>query len=148
MTHRYDDIIDQPHHVSLTHAPMPQSDRAAQFSPFAALTGYDAVIAETARQTHGKRIPDDQRKSELDGLLTLLKQAENTMPEASVSFFEADNRKSGGEYVTLNGRIRKVDDYNGKLVFCGGEEVRISEIWDIQSEAFENYGRKENEPDI
>jgi len=148
VTHRYDDIIELPRHVSLTHAPMPQRDRAAQFSPFAALTGYDAVIAETARETNTKRIPDEQRKSELDRCLSMLKQAENKMPEVSVTFFEADNRKSGGEYVTVSGRLRKVDGYSGKLALLSGEEIEISEIWDIQSEIFDVFGREANEQDI
>lgn len=148
MTHRYDDIIDLPHHVSPTHAPMPQRDRAAQFSPFAALTGYDAVITETARQTNIERIPDEQRKSELDSCFSMLKHAENTMPELSVTYFEADNRKSGGEYVTVSGRIRKVDEYNGKLILFDGKEIKISEIWDIQSEVLDTFGREENERDI
>lgn len=141
MTDRYDDIIALPHPVSRTHAPMPQRDRAAQFSPFAALTGYDAVIQETGRTTQRKRIPDEQRKIELDRCFSILKEAEETSPEVSLTFFVPDEEKSGGEYVTLSSRIRKVDGYSGKLILCGGESIEMSNIWDIQSAVLDAAGR-------
>ena len=143
--HRYDDIIDLPHPVSLTHAPMPQRDRAAQFSPFAALTGYDEVIHETARETNRKRIPDEQRKSELDRCFSVLKNRERSAPEVCVTFFAADERKTGGEYITLTSRIRKVDEVNGKLILYGGKTIEMCDIWDIESEAFDFFGGENNE---
>ena len=137
MTDRYDDIIELPHHVSLTHAPMPQRDRAAQFSPFAALTGYDEVIRETARQTCGKRIPDEQRKAELNRCFLILKKTEGTAAEVRITFFSSDERKSGGEYVTILSKVRKVDENSGKLLLCDGKSIEMENIWDIQSRAFD-----------
>ena len=145
MRGKYDDMLDPPHPRSLTHPPMSQRDRAAQFSPFAALTGYDAVIRETSRQTTRKRIPDEQRKSELDRCFALLKEAEESAPEVCVTFFVPDGNKKGGEYVTLTSGIRRVDEYAGKLVLCSGESIDLSDIWDIQSNLFETLGETENE---
>lgn len=134
MTDEYNDIIDMPRPVSHLHAPMPLKDRAAQFSPFAALTGYDEVIRENARETQEKRIADEQRKSEIDKCLSALKRSEKYTPAVRVTFFEADAKKDGGEYVTVNANLRRVDDYSGKLLLCGGTEIDISDIWDIYSE--------------
>lgn len=145
MKDQYDDMIDLPHPVSRTHAPMPQRDRAAQFSPFAALTGYDEVIRETARETLRKKIPDEQRKGELDRCFSLLKKAEDTAPEICVTFFVPDGRKNGGDYVTLVSAVRRVDELNGRLLLCSGESIDMNDIWDIQSEIFETYGRTEDE---
>ena len=132
MTGRYDDMIDLPHPVSLNHAPMPLKDRAAQFSPFAALSGYDEVIEESARLTQRKRIPDEQRKSELDRCFFLLKSAEETRPEVCLTVFVPDRRKGGGEYVTLVSRIRRVDENSRKLLLCDGRSVDMNDVWDIQ----------------
>ncbi len=137
MTDRYNDIIDLPHPVSRTHAPMPQRDRAAQFSPFSALTGYDALIRESARQTHEKRIPDEQRKSEINRRLAELKQNENEMPAVRVTFFAADEKKDGGEYVTVDANIRRVDEYTGKLLLSDGMEIDMADIWDVESELYD-----------
>lgn len=145
MREKYDDIIDRPHPASLTHAPMSQRDRAAQFSPFAALTGYDAVIRESARQTTRKRIPDEQRKNELDRYLVLLKEAEENAPEVCITFFVPDGNKDGGEYVTLISGIRRVDENAGKLLLCGGQSIDLNDIWDIQSNLFEALEETENE---
>lgn len=145
MTDRYDDIIDLPHPVSRTHAPMPQRDRAAQFSPFAALTGYDEVIKETARTTGRKRTVDEQRQSELNRCFSILRKEEGTAPAVCITFFVSDERKDGGEYVTLVSKIRKVDDINGKLLLFGGESVEMSDVWDIQSELLDAFGEIENE---
>ncbi len=137
MTDRYNDIIDLPHPVSRTHAPMPQRDRAAQFSPFSALTGYDALIRESARQTHEKRIPDEQRKSEINRRLAELKQNENEMPAVRVTFFAADEKKDGGEYVTVDANICRVDEYTGKLLLSDGMEIDMADIWDVESELYD-----------
>ena len=145
MKGKYDDMIDLPHPSSHTHAPMSQRDRAAQFSPFAALTGYDAVIRESARRTTRKRIPDEQRKSELDRCFTLLKEAEEREPEVCITFFIPDGNKDGGEYITLHSEIRRVDEYAGKLVLCSGESIDLNDIWDIQSDLFEALEETENE---
>ena len=141
MTDRYDDIIDLPHPVSPNHAPMPRRDRAAQFSPFSALTGYDAVIRETARQTQRKRIPDEQRKSELDRCFSALKEAEGTAPEVCITFFVPDAGKSGGEYVTVIAQLRRVDEHSGKLILFSGESIEMSDIWDVRSEILDAFGR-------
>ena len=145
MTNQYDDIIDLPHPVSHTHAPMPSGDRAAQFSPFAALTGYDEVIEETARRTQRKRIPDEQRKNELDRCFSFLKSIEGMRPKVNITFFVPERRKDGGEYVTLASEVRKIDAINGKLLLRDGNVIEMTDIWDIQSEAFDVFGETKNE---
>ena len=111
ISHRYDDIIDLPHHVSEKHPHMPMLDRAAQFSPFAALTGYDAAIVETARLTDQKRELTEEQKQVINkGLHELQKRIKND-PLVTVTFFKPDDRKSGGAYRTVTGNAKKVYVY-------------------------------------
>mgnify|MGYP005779672311 FL=1 len=128
---RYDDIIDLPHHRSKTHPHMPIADRAAQFAPFAALTGYGDAVEETARYTEEKLEPDADRLAELDERLCELLQHLDERPKVRVTYFVKDEKKTGGRYVTQSFVIRKVDTYAKILVkkkknpplqdFFGGE---------------------------
>lgn len=137
----YDDIIHLPHHRSKKHAPMPLIDRAAQFSPFAALTGHDAAIKETARLT-GKRIElDEYEIAVLDEKLQRIKlqldskRGDNIqlkiMPEITVTYFQPDMRKDGGEYVTVTGNVKKMDEYTKSLVMSDGTRILIEDIIEI-----------------
>ena len=103
MTGKYDDIIHLPHHVSATRPRMPMLDRAAQFSPFVALTGYEAAVRETARLTDQRVELDESAKAELDRKLRLLLSLPG-QPEASITYFRPDERKEGGAYETVTGR--------------------------------------------
>ena len=104
----YDDIIHLPRHVSQNHPQMPMHDRAAQFAPFAALTGYESAVGETARLTSEKHELSSQEAEELDRRLTDLAARLKDRPEVTVEYFVPDNRKAGGAYVTMTGRVRHI----------------------------------------
>lgn len=132
--HKYDDIIDLPRHESRTHPPMPVSDRAAQFAPFAALTGHSAAVEETARLT-GERVElDESCKEIINRQLTVLKERSDEEPSVSVVYFVEDTRKSGGEYVTVTGCVRKVDAYKRLMILTDGTRIPIDEIIEIESQ--------------
>ena len=110
----YEDIISLPHHVSPNRAPMSMQDRAAQFSPFAALTGYEDAIQETGRQTEGKIEVDEEALSSLNMKFQFLIDRMEDMPEVTLTYFKPDERKAGGAYVEVTGSVRKIDDF-GRL---------------------------------
>lgn len=130
--HKYDDIIDLPHHVSTRHPQMPLADRAAQFSPFAALTGHDAAIRETARLTDTFVELDEGRKEELDRQLRRIKEALPQEPEIEVTYFQPDLRKSGGKYVTVRGRVKKVDEYKRQVLFTDGTVLPVENLYSVR----------------
>ena len=103
MNNRYDEIINLPHHVSKTRPQMPMSDRAAQFAPFAALTGYDSAIKETGRLTDEKIELDEEALTALDMKYQLLMDAFDDAPEVTITFFQPDERKAGGKYASQVG---------------------------------------------
>lgn len=133
-SHRYDDIIDLPHHVSDKHPQMPLRDRAAQFSPFAALTGYDAAIEETARWTEEKRELTEEQKLILSARLRRIRDTIGTAPTVTVLFFVPDPRKAGGSYETLQGRVKKVDEYSGLLEMRDGPSIPFDDIMGLEVE--------------
>ena len=124
----YADIIDLPHHVSRNHPQMPLRDRAAQFAPFAALTGYEAVVVETARLTAQKRELDAQEAEELNRQLAAVIEHLSERPEVTVEYFVPDERKSGGAYVTVTGRVRHISVPEKTLVMEDGAVVPMDEI--------------------
>lgn len=130
--YRYDDIINFPHHQSATHPHMSMRDRAAQFAPFAALTGHAAAIAETARLTEDKIELDEYEIAALDTQLQLIYEHISEHPVISVTYFRPDNKKSGGAYLTKIGEVKKLDDYEKKLIFEDGVCVSIPDIIEIQ----------------
>ena len=138
--HEYDDIIDLPHHVSATRPRMSMIDRAAQFSPFAALTGYDAAIKETGRLTDERIDLSEESRAALDRKQQILLDNLADHPEISVTYFVPDERKSGGAYVTVTGRVKKVDDYQRLLILTDGTKIPLDDILDIESELFSNIG--------
>ena len=127
----YDDIIALPRPKS-KHEPMPMSDRAAQFSPFAALTGYDAAIAETARLTNHRIELSDEERAELDYKQQHLSTLDS--PTVTVTYFVPDERKSGGAYVTHTGVLKRVDEVERMVVFKDGLRVPLDEVMDIKCE--------------
>lgn len=132
----YDDIIDLPHYVSVKHPHMPMIDRAAQFSPFAALTGYDAAIKETARLTGERLDLDDCEKAALNDKLQLLLNRIAERPYVSITYFQPDKRKAGGEHVITSGSIKKINRYERTLLMDNGVKIVIEDIIDIQGELF------------
>lgn len=139
--HKYDDIINLSHHVSARHPQMPLSDRAAQFSPFAALTGHDAAIRETARLTDAFAELDEGRKAEIDEQLQWIKENQSQKPEIEVVYFHPDLTKSGGTYMTFRGRVKRVDEYNRRIIFTDGTVLPMETLFSIGGELFrENMG--------
>ena len=137
---KYDDIINLPHHVSKNHPQMSLMNRAAQFSPFAALTGHSAVIQETARLTDSFVELDEDRKEQLNEQLQLIRENLEQNPEIEVTYFEPDAKKDGGAYATTCGRIKKIDEYNHQIIFTDGTTLLIEHIFSIGGELFRNRG--------
>ncbi len=132
---RYGDIIDREHPTSLKHPGMPRKNRAAQFAPFAALTGYDDLIHEAARYTEQRIVLDENKKEELNRKLHILLNAEDA-PEAVFTCFVPDPVKSGGTYEDAVGRIEKADFLYGYLTLDSGRVLDIGDVIEIESEAF------------
>jgi len=136
MTNPYDDIINLPHHQSLTRPHMSAYDRAAQFSPFAALTGYEDAVAETARLTGKKVELDEYGKSDLNERLNIIQDTLDEQPKVSITYFLPDKKKSGGEYVTVSGCVKKIDEYEHIVVMLDATKIPIDDIAEINGEIF------------
>ena len=134
---KYDDIIDLPHHVSETHPPMSRADRAAQFSPFAALTGYDAAVRETARVTERRIELDEGVKAELNARLNCILEHLSEHPQVSLTYFVPDEKKSGGAYRTVTGAVRKLDSVAKTLTLADGTVVPMEEMVHVEGDLFE-----------
>ena len=134
MSDKYDDIINLPHHVSQKHKQMPLSDRAAQFAPFAALTGYGDAVEETARVTDVQTDISDDEIMLLDAKLRSLAEQENQHPEICVTYFKHDEKKSGGEYITVRGSLKKIDDFEKVLVLSDKTRIEFGDIVNIEYE--------------
>ena len=135
-THKYDDIINLPHYTSSKRPRMAMIDRAAQFSPFAALTGYDAAVKETARLTKERVELDEYQKSALNERLQILQERLSNAPVISITYFVPDERKSGGAYCTETGIIKKIDSYERAVIMRSGTHIPIDEIIGIEGDLF------------
>lgn len=135
-THKYDDIINLPHPVSTRHPQMSLHDRAAQFSPFAALTGYDAAVKETARLTEKRIELDENSKALLDERLGIAQEQLDEKPEVTITYFKPDTKKAGGSYVEVTGSIKKLDEYERLIILHSGEKISIDEVIAMEGEIF------------
>lgn len=133
-THKYDDIIGLPHHQSTRRAGMPMTDRAAQFSPFAALTGYEDVIEETGRLTQPAVELTESSIQNIDEKLQILGQSCHQFPAVTVVYFQPDLRKSGGSYVTATGCVKRVDPYSQLLQLTDGRQIPLAAILELTIE--------------
>lgn len=131
MNSRYDDILDLPHHVSATRPQMSMADRAAQFSPFAALTGYDAAIRETGRLTSTEAELTEDALDALNQKFRLLTECSGKKTAVCITYFQPDSRKAGGAYVTVSGGIKKLDPVDRLLYMANGTVVQMDHIIDI-----------------
>jgi hypothetical protein len=136
---KYDDIIDLPHHVSYRHARMSRIDRAAQFSPFAALTGYEAAVQETARLTEGQKELDETALAVLNEKLRLLADLIEDKPQVSITYFRPDERKQGGAYLTVEGSVKTIDEYAHTVTMADGTVIPMPLIREIGGEMFEGW---------
>ena len=126
--HKYDDIINLSHHVSSRHPQMPMMNRAAQFSPFAALTGYDDAVRETARLTDEKIELDEYEKEELDRKIQWLGSHLDEHIPVSITYFQPDDRKAGGTYEEIIDTIRKINVYEHEILLTKGTKIPIMNI--------------------
>jgi hypothetical protein len=133
---KYDEIMGLPHHVSKTRPQMPMSDRAAQFAPFAALTGYDSAIKETGRLTDERIEHDVEALSALDMKYQLLMEALDEAPEVTITYFQPDERKAGGKYVSAVGAVKKIDDFERRITMRDGTRIPMDDILSIDGELF------------
>ncbi len=127
----YSDIIDHPHHESTTRPHMSMHNRAAQFSPFAALVGYDAAVEEAERITDSQITLDEDAVTMLDEILSELISRESEHPEITVFYFIKDEKKAGGAYVEKTGQFKKADQYKRTIVFTDGSEIPVGDVVDI-----------------
>ncbi|MGN0425117.1 MAG: hypothetical protein ACI4FY_07350 [Acetatifactor sp.] len=134
----YEDILHRSRPVSEKHPPMDRANRAAQFSPFAALTGYEEAIQETARLTDTRIELDEGEKEQLDAKLAFLLQATGER-RIRVTYFEPDPLKEGGSYVTEEGVFRKLDPVKNTLLLDGQREIPFSEVIDLSGDVLDQY---------
>lgn len=137
MSGPYDDMIDLPHPTSKKHPRMSIRDRAAIFSPFAALSGHGAAIAETARLTDPRMELDEDTKAELDRRQAMLLEHIEEQPEVTVTWFQPDERKEGGAYLTVTGRLKKLDKIRRVLVLTDGTKILLANVVELESEYFQ-----------
>ncbi len=135
---KYDDIINLPHPTSQKRPRMSVQDRAAQFSPFAALTGYDAAIRETARLTEERIELNEYEQAVLDQRITLLQEHLKDLPEVTITYFQPDERKEGGKYRSLTGVVKKIDPYERQIILADQSRIPIESILNLESELFRN----------
>lgn len=133
---KYKEIIDLPHPVSKKHPQMSLRDRAAQFSPFAALTGHSDAIDEAARLTDRRIELDESQIAELDGKLQIIAERIGECPTVAVTWFQSDEKKAGGAYVEKVGVVKKIDSYAREVVFMDGTRIQIEDIYAITGELF------------
>lgn len=133
----YEDIIHLQRPISKTHFPMSIQNRAAQFSPFAALTGHKEAISETARLTNQRIELDESEKMLLDEVLQEVQQQIERRPTIEVTYFEQDQLKEGGAYVTTTGRVRRLDSYRRAIVFDTGRSIRVEDVIEMKIQEME-----------
>lgn len=132
--HGYDDILHLPHHQSGSRAHMSLSDRAAQFSPFAALTGHDAALQETERMTEGELELTEDAKRELNEKLLSIMDKLHLKPKVTIIYFVPDKKKKGGAYVTQIGCVKQVDEYERVVIMTDTTRIPMDDICYIESE--------------
>ena len=133
MSGPYDDIINLPHPTSIKHPQMSIQDRASIFSPFAALSGHAGAIAETARLTEQRMELDEDTKAELDRRQAILLEHIREQPEITVTWFQPDERKEGGAYLTTTGRLKKIDPIEQTLVLLDGTSIQSEDVFNLES---------------
>ncbi len=133
----FDDIIDMPHHISKRHPQMSMHDRAAQFSPFAALVGYESAVRETARLTDQKNELGEYEAELLNKRLGIISELSDIHPMINITYFRPDELKSGGAYVTERGSVKCINEYDHTVVLVDGRKISINDIACIEGEIFD-----------
>lgn len=128
---KYDDIINLPHYELKNHKRMSMESRAAQFAPFAALTGYSDAVSETARLTSDERILDEDSNNILDEKIHIIEDNIKNKPIITIKYFVPDLKKNGGKYITYKGKVRRIDNVNKVIIFLDDKKVQLDRIVDI-----------------
>lgn len=134
---KYDDIINMPRHISKTRPQMSLYNRSAQFAPFAALTGYEERVKETARLTDTKIEIDDGLRNILNMKLNIISEHLKEKPEITITYFIKDNKKSGGKYSTLKCIIRRIDLVNQEIILYDRSVIKLDDIINISGNLIE-----------
>lgn len=134
----YADIINLPHHELTTRQRMPLINRAASFAPFAALTGYDEAVKETARLTDARIELDEGSKEILNDKLRIAEDRADEQPEVSITYFLPDKKKSGGAYITTKAVIKRIDQYERLVIFTDKSSIPIDDIYEIEGEIYKD----------
>lgn len=129
---KYGDIIDMPHHVSKTRPQMSLHGRAGQFAPFAALRGHSDAIDETARITENEVYLDESSIFLINEKLKIVRENIGKSQKVTITYFEPDQKKDGGKYVSVTGKVKKIDEVEGVVVFVDNKKVKINHILDIE----------------
>jgi len=137
-TYLYDDIINLPHHVSKTRKQMPISERAGQFAPFAALTGYDDEVKETARLVDKEIVLDDEVKEMISNKLNIIETFIKDKPLVTITYFIDDIKKDGGKYEEITSNIRRIDEVRRVVILTDKSEINIDKIIDIRGNIFKD----------
>lgn len=132
----YEDIINLPPHISMKHPQPTMAERAARFSPFAAITGYEEMVLEKARVTDVRIELDEGTKEALNEKLLFISEMCDDNTVISITYFVPDKQKSGGTYETYSGSIKRIDEYEHKIVMTDGKSIPIEQIYDIDGEIF------------
>lgn len=132
--HNYDDIIDLPHHVSPNRRRMSNTERGAQFSPFAALTGYEAAVEEAARLTDGKKELTEEMKAIIDAKIQAISEHPDAEPQVTITYFKPDERKEGGAYVRVTGAVKEIDRIGKTIVLTDKTRIPIEQIGELETD--------------
>jgi len=135
----YDDIINMPHYVSKKRPQMPMENRAAQFAPFSALTGYSDKIKETSRIVDKKIDLSDEEKNTINEKILLLRDNIKDNTQVSITYFIKDKKKDGGSYITTIDIIKKIDMYNKLIILESGIKILFDDVYNIESNLFDNF---------
>ena len=134
--YKYNDIINLPHHVSKKHPQLSKASYAAQFSPFAALTGYEGIVSEAARFTNERVELGDKEKDILNAKLQIIGEHIKEHPELELTYFQKDKKKTGGAYLKKTAQIKRIDDLERIMYFMDGTNLPMDDITDMQGEIF------------
>ena len=137
MNNKYDDIINLPRHISKTRRPMSQKNRAAQFAPFAALSGFESSIKETARLTDSKIELDEYDKLYLNEKIKIIQNSLKDKNLVKITYFKKDKTKEGGSYIVIEGIVKDIDEYNLTIIMKDNSKIIIKDILEIESELFD-----------
>lgn len=139
----YEDIVNLPRHISKIHPQATMADRAARFSPFAAISGYEDMVKEAARVTEERIDITDATKELLNEKLNMIIEFLDEEPEVTITYFEPDKKKDGGAYISITGTVKRIDEYERIVLMSDDKKIRIDEIYAIESDLFYSLGLDE-----